>query len=160
MSGAHYDVLFVCTANQCRSPMAEYLYRHQFCAGGRRRCASAGIIATPGVPASRFAVTAMQELSIDIRDHRSAPLTASLLNQSRVVAVMTDVHRQLIMGRFPACEGRIVLLGAFDAHGPCQPADIADPVGLSLEVYRAVRDRIAAALWGLETSLIEKQGTD
>ncbi len=153
MSAARDHVLFVCTANQCRSPMAEYLYRHHFCTRGRRHCASAGIIAAPGVPASRNAVKAMKELGIDMRGHRSMPVTPDLLERSGTVAVMTLMHRELLVERFPDAAGRVMLLGAFDARGRCAATDIEDPVGLSLDVYRTVRDQIAAALWGLEAWL-------
>jgi len=153
MTATRDQVLFVCTANQCRSPMAEYLYRYHFCAGGRRRCASAGIIAVPGVPASRNAVKAIRELGIDMRGHRSMPVTQALLDQSATVAVMTLIHRQLLIERFPDASDRVVLLGAFDARGRCAATDIEDPVGLSLDIYRTVRDQIAAALWGLDAWL-------
>ncbi len=151
MNGA--EVLFICTANQCRSPMAEYLFADHFCGDGRRCCSSAGVLAAPGVPASRNAIKVMKELGIDLRPHRSSMLTRERLDAAGVVAVMTGMHRMLLLERFPDAADRVFLLGTFAEGSNGREIEIEDPVGLSLEVYRLVRDQIAAALWGLDAFL-------
>ncbi len=144
-------ILFVCTGNQCRSPMAEYLFRAHFGRQSGWTSASAGVMAGDGIPASKNAVKALAELGIDLRAHRSRALTRDLVDAAFRVVVMTEFHRLLVTERFPESAGKVFLLKEFDPSADGE--DIDDPVGLSLDVYRHVRDEIATALWGLDAQL-------
>ncbi|MBN2684340.1 MAG: low molecular weight protein arginine phosphatase [Pontiellaceae bacterium] len=136
-------ILFVCTGNTCRSPMAEALFRHRAGDIGWE-AASAGTFAMPGSPASENAVAAMKELGIDISTHRSQPLTPELVNRVDLIITMTAGHRAQLLGVFPEVEERVFLINAFGTSKV--PADVSDPFGGSLREYIHIRDEIDRAL--------------
>ena len=158
MRKAKYRILFVCTGNVCRSPMAEYLLRHRL--GGRHDVVvgSAGVFAADGVPASREAVQALDELGIDLTPHRSRMLAPDLVEAATHILVMTERHRQEVVRAYPAAASRVRLATSFGAGRA--GGDIADPIGLPLSVYRRVRDELDAAVADLILHLVEKEGLE
>ena len=138
-------VLFVCTGNTCRSPMAEALFRVM--AAERLGCepdeidrhgvvvASAGLAAWGGGPASTNAVEAMQEMGGNLGRHESQPLTESLVAQADVILTMTASHRAAILAQFPEAGGRLMMLSP-------DRRDVIDPVGGSLDTYRSCARQI------------------
>ena len=76
-------ILFICTGNVCRSPMAEGLFRRAVAGRGEFRVFSAGLGAVDGQPPTPHSVTAMRELGVDISGQRSRMLTTELVRQSR-----------------------------------------------------------------------------
>ena len=155
MSKTTKRILFVCTGNVCRSPMAEYLLRHRL--GDRQDVAvgSAGVFAAEGMPASPEAVQALDEKGIDLTPHRSRMLAPDLAEAATHILVMTERHRQEVVRIYPAAAGRVRLLRSF---GTGEVRDIADPIGLPLSVYRRVRDEIDAAISDLILYLVEREG--
>lgn len=140
-------VIFVCTGNVCRSPMAAYLLRARL---GRRspwRVASAGVNAVRGLPPSVEAVQALEEQGIDLAGHRSRPLDAASVDAAALLVVMTGAHRRQIESLYPAAREKTFLLKDFDDSA--SDVDVHDPIGMSLATYRHVRDEIEAALPGL-----------
>lgn len=139
----------VCTANQCRSPMAEGLIRARLEAeglAGAVTVTSAGTWAMPDSPASAHAVAAMAERGIDLSDHLSRTVHAPLLAEADLVLAMTDGHRQAMEAEFPDARGKVRLLAGL-AGGTW---DVADPVGGSLDDYRATAselERLIDAGW-------------
>ena len=141
-------VLFVCTGNVCRSPMAEGLLRHHLPRDSRWRVMSAGLCAPFGENATHEAITAMAELGIDLTSHRSRPLMAGLVADAQVIVALTRNHRDEILSLFPAANQHAFLLRTFDPLADTSK-DVADPIGGSLAVYRRCRGVIAAAIPGL-----------
>ncbi|MGC1481888.1 MAG: serine hydroxymethyltransferase [Chthoniobacterales bacterium] len=136
-------VLFVCTGNICRSPMAEGLFRQLVHGRGDIAVASAGVSASTGQPPSREAVDVLRdEESVDISKQRSQPVTEQLIEESDFIFAMTRDHQRLMEMLFPISGGKVRLLREFDEVS----RDVPDPIGQGPEVYARCKDTIKKAL--------------
>src|SRR5678816_2076052 len=135
-------VLFVCTGNVCRSPMAEGLFRHAVEGRGQYRVISAGLGAMEGQPPSPYAVQAVRELGIDISNQRSRMLTPELVHHADYIFGMTHSHVDTVMLLYPQAAEKTFLLREFDETLDTFEKDISDPIGGSFEVYLNCRDQI------------------
>src|SRR5438132_1225890 len=135
-------ILFVCTGNVCRSPMAEGLFRHAVKGRGDFCVLSAGVGAIDGQAPSAYAVQALRELGIDISQHRSGMLPAELVNQADYIFAMTHGHVDAVNLLYPQAVEKTFLLREFDDTLDVFEKDISDPIGGSLEVYLECRDQI------------------
>jgi glycine hydroxymethyltransferase len=142
-------ILFICTGNICRSPMAEGLMRHAL-NGTNVRVLSAGVGAGHGQPPSGHSVRALQEWGIDIGHQRSQPLTAELVAQADLILGMTQNHVEAVLMMYPEAAEKVHRLRDFDPQLDDYDRDICDPIGGSYEVYLACRDQIKA---GIDTML-------
>ena len=142
-------ILFVCTGNVCRSPMAEGIFRQAVQGQGDYRVTSAGLGAAEGSPPSAYAVQAVKELGIDISGLRSRMLTADLVDQADYIFGMTHSHIDTVKVLYPQAEEKTFLLREFDETLDAFEKDISDPIGGSYAVYLNCRDQLEQGIASL-----------
>ena len=130
-------ILFLCTGNTCRSPMAKCLMEDM----SRRlnlpvTCDSAGLIAFPGAPASPGAQRAMAARGLSLRGHHAKRISAVLAKKADVILCMTEAHRNEFMQRFPEFSGKAQVF--------IKP--VPDPFGGSDSLYIQTADQLASLL--------------
>ncbi len=128
-------IIFVCTGNTCRSPMAEGILDN--IAGEEVIVISAGIFAS-GEKASANSVAVMKEIGIDISNHISKQLTVSVIEESDIVITMTKAHKNMLISIAEDMQNKIVTLGEWAG----EDKDVADPFGGDIETYRECREQI------------------
>ena len=136
-------VLFICTGNVCRSPMAEGLLRHRL--GDRVEVFSAGLGAGHGQPPSAHAVEVLRREGIDISAIRSQPVSAELLRRADHIFTMTQDHLDMLLLLFPEMAPKARLLRFQDAAKGGR-LDVKDPIGGTRETYELCKEDIKAAL--------------
>lgn len=132
-------ILFVCTGNTCRSPMAEALLQARL---PHIEASSAGLATTAGLPASIGALDAMDALGLNLDYHRSRQLSAYLLADADLVLCMSEAHKQTILSALPELADKVFTLGEYVGD----PQDIADPFGGDSAAYTACAGQIAALI--------------
>ena len=138
-------ILFVCTGNTCRSPMAEGLF-HMLAAslGLDAEAASCGLIAMQGEPAAENAIEAAAHLGADISGHAARQITEAMVAGAAHILGMTRGHVDVLRLRFPDHASRIDTL---------DNTDIADPFGGGSEIYADAAAQIHAATLRLVSRL-------
>lgn len=138
------NILVICSANICRSPMGEAILRKKLEKDhtGRFVIRSAGVMATDGMKASMPAVEAMSERGLHIQNHRSRMVDAELMEWADVVLTMTSDHLGELYDAFPDYKEKVFLFGAFPKTNVDEEYDVEDPYGMSIERYREVADTL------------------
>lgn len=141
-------ILFVCTGNTCRSPLAEILARKWLAKYFQcdldaverfgYKISSVGVMASSDVPASAEAVEVARENGLDLSNHRSRSVDVALIRSSDWIFALGRNHRDRIVGLCPDAAERCRLL---DESG-----DVPDPIGADLDTYRRVAERIGRAV--------------
>ena len=139
-------VLFVCTGNICRSPMALGLFRRLL--GNRKDITAdaAGVHAVRGQPPSVHAIDVCRKRGVDIAGFRSQPLTATLVERASHIFAMTGSHLETIHLLFPESAEKTFLLREFEESGATCWRDLPDPIGMGREIYEECADCIDKAL--------------
>ncbi len=142
-------VLFVCSGNTCRSPLAAALARELTARTLRvpaadvlahgHAFASAGISAYPGQPASEGSLEVAAELDLDLTLHESTPLTPELVERADRIYCLGQNHLQAILAEVPDAGPKLAMLRP-------DRLDVADPYGCDIKAYRRARDEIRAAV--------------
>lgn len=143
-------LLFVCTGNTCRSPLAKVLTEAALSAAGVYdwEVDSAGLAAYPGMAASAEASAVAREAGLDLTLHRAKLLSAELLKKAELVLVMTAGHKAALLAGATVCAGKIYTVKEYVAMA----GDVADPFGGDLACYH----QTAQELHSLVNILVKK----
>lgn len=132
-------ILFVCTGNTCRSPMAAAIARDVLSRREpspiRTHVRSAGVAAGPGQPATPEAIEALAKLGVELRDHASANLSREMIAEAEAIFVMTPSHARAVLAADPSAAGKVRTL----APGG---ESVDDPIGGSQARYDAAASQI------------------
>ena len=136
------NVLFVCTGNSCRSPMAEGILRSRVPLefAGEIVASSAGTAMLDGLLAATHAVNVMSEHGIDITPHRSRSLSRDVAAEADLILAMTALHVGEIRAKAPEARQKTHLLSEF-ADGSWR--DVPDPIGGPREDYEKVYEMLS-----------------
>jgi len=135
------SILFVCTANQCRSPMAEMLMKDTLKKMDLQQTVlveSAGTWAEGGHPATGHGIVAMAQRGLDSSRHRTQPITEALVNQFDLILTMEAGHKESIQVEFPENADKVFMLSEMSGV----TKNIDDPVGGSFDDYITTADEI------------------
>lgn len=130
------EIVFVCTGNTCRSPMAEGFFNSLPHKG--YFATSAGLFAQNGAAPSENSVKALFEKGIDIKAHRARQLTPEIINHAYLIITLTKSHKDAILSLGNNLQNKVMTLS--EAAG--ESGDISDPFGGDISVYRACADEI------------------
>ena len=151
------NILFVCSGNTCRSPMAAYLGafikekqypKSDFCFD------SAGIATSDGYPATENAIAALAEWRIDCSGHRSKRFQSYMVDLADYIICMTAMHKAALIHDYPEAAEKIIVIGELSGSG----RDIPDPYMGSLELYCRTRDVLAEEIRMILEKLAETKG--
>lgn len=151
-------VLFVCTANQTRSPIAAKMFEKMMERAGISgiQVSSAGTFTGGGEPASSMTLEMAKMMGLDLSKHISTAITTEMIRDHDLILVMEELHRVAIISMCPDIDDRIKLLGTF-APNVRPDEGIPDPTGLPPLAYRSCFAQIMEAIEGIIKAI--KSGT-
>ena len=151
------NVLFVCSGNQCRSPIAEAILLHLIKRDGITgiNVKSAGTVALGGEKVTEPTLKVSSDMGIDLSGHQAWRVTAELLMEYDRILVMERIHREMISKLCPQVNGRVSLLGAL-APTALDGDEIPDPGSQDLLAHRTCFSRIIEAVYMLYNGLLKE----
>ena len=136
------NVLFVCSGNTCRSPLAAALAgRESARIGLAATMESAGVQATDDAPASEGSIQVAAEIGLDLRPHRARLLTRPMVLEADAVFVMDERQQAFMRVLAPEAQERVHLLREYATSG-ADRRNVVDPFGGDLAAYRRTRDEL------------------
>ena len=148
-------LLFVCSGNLHRSVMAAALTGELVRQVGHElNIGSAGTLRLTGRTSPPEVHEVLGEIGLDVTDHRSRPLSRTLIERADVIIVMEDRHGDSVIGLIPEAEHKLIYLGDYLED----PKDVPDPIGQSTSQFRNSRDQILGALKALFPELLIRLG--
>ena len=130
------EVIFVCTGNTCRSPMAEALLRKKTNA---HSVSSAGLSVLYPAQAAENAIRVMEEYGLDISNHKSRQLTDKMVQNADVILTMTEGHKAILNTIFPLAKEKTHTIGEYAGHA----VDVDDPFGGDEQLYRECAETLS-----------------
>lgn len=144
------NILFICTGNTCRSPIAEALFKQKKGVKKSWKCISAGTHAIENLPASLEAQIVVKDKGGNLKNHKSRLVNKNLMDKADLILVMTEGHKRFVNEVFKDSSHKVYLLSEL---GTSESIEIGDPFGSSLEKYKIVSDQIEKAIYDLITFL-------
>lgn len=142
-------VLFVCTANVCRSPMAEAIFSALAAEGGLHlEARSAGVAALVGEPVAPKARAALEEVGISVNGHRARQVSAAMIEQADLVLAMTPRHVDALHRLSASSSGKVHTLLGYANDTP-DVEGVPDPYGQSMTAHRATVRQLHRNLYAL-----------
>jgi len=132
-----FTILFVCTGNTCRSPMAWAIAEgilSQKDAAKKVRIISAGTSVIPDSKAADFAIEVMEERGLDLKKHVARQLTPELIDEADLILTMTGNHKHHILAVAPYVQEKVFTLKEYANSSAYQ--DIYDPIGQPTSAYK------------------------
>ncbi len=147
-------IIFVCTGNTCRSPMAEGFFRKVSEENNITDIdiSSKGIYATEGDKVSEYSVISAGEYGVDISSHKASQLTKEDIISSYYIFTMTKSHKDAIISAFPDMSHKVFSVSEY-ADSP----EISDPYAQSLDVYRKCAKDINETMQKIFTKIFGKK---
>ncbi|MGD8237858.1 MAG: low molecular weight protein arginine phosphatase [Armatimonadota bacterium] len=136
------SVLFVCTGNACRSPMAEAFLNHMAGHNGQQAEAFSAGLCPFGDAATRETVAAAAEWDVDVSQHQPQPMTDELAQDADVILAMTGMHAAIIETEFLPARGKTFTLLEFIGES----GDVPDPFNHPMHVYRECAEQLWQAV--------------
>ncbi|MGM0437288.1 MAG: ribose 5-phosphate isomerase B [Bacillota bacterium] len=150
-------ILFVCTGNTCRSPMAEHLLRDMFkkrdITGWKIK--SAGISAWPGGKISSETLKVLKDEEINAVNHEVTQVNKELLVEADIILTMTETHKKHLKNMEGVSAKKLFTLKELIEED--EDLDILDPYGQSLEVYKKTKDEIKKYLEEFQNKILNKE---